>query len=197
MKLKAAVVLLNFANRSALSRIVDNLRRIFPHEWELLNSDFNAIDFFSPARNQYYSTKILEKILHSYNEKFDKILLVTDHDLYVPVLTFVFGEAQLSGTAAVVSTCRLHQEFYGLPTDDHILLDRLEKEIFHELGHTFGLRHCRDWNCVMHSSSNVDEIDIKPKDFCKTCSKKIQSSAEEKIPSRHVGMESFNVLAFI
>ncbi len=175
MKPKAAVVLLNFAGRSALSRIIDNLKSIFPHEWELIHADFNSLDFFSPTRNQYYSTKILEKVIQSYNEKFDKVLLITDHDLYVPVLTFVFGEAQLNGTAAIASTCRLHQEFYGLPTNDEILLERLEKEILHELGHTFGMRHCRDWNCVMHSSSNIDEIDIKPKSFCKECAEKIPS----------------------
>jgi len=183
MKQKAAVILFNFANRSAVEHVVNLLARTFSLDWKAFYAELNPADFFSPPRDQYYSTKILEQIIRKHNDEFEKIVVLTDYDLFVPVLTFVFGEAQLKGKAAIVSSCRLHQEFYGLPTNDGLLLERLEKEILHELGHTFGLKHCIDWNCVMHSSSNVDEIDIKPKDFCKTCSKKIQSSAEEKIPS--------------
>jgi archaemetzincin len=44
-----------------------------------------------------------------------RLLAVTSLDLYVPVLTLVFGEAQLDGNCAVVSLRRLRQEFYGLP----------------------------------------------------------------------------------
>ena len=81
-----------------------------------------------------------------------RVLGVTTCDLYVPVLTFVFGEAQLDGNCAVVSTARLHEEFYGLPRERCLLRERLIKEAAHELGHTFGLRHCPDWRCVMSSS---------------------------------------------
>ena len=74
-------------------------------------------------------------------------------DLYIPVLTFVFGEAQLSDGGAVVSAHRLRQEFYGMPTDPELLHERLLKESLHELGHTYGLRHCPDYTCVMSSSN--------------------------------------------
>ena len=77
---------------------------------------------------------------------------VTVGDLYVPLLTFVFGEAQVDGSCATVSTARLRKEFYGLPADEALLRERLLKESLHELGHTFGLRHCADWRCVMASS---------------------------------------------
>jgi archaemetzincin len=175
MKQKAAVILFNFANNSAVQHIVDVLSRIFSVEWKVIHAELDPIDFFSPPRDQYYSTKILERIIKKHNDEFEKIIVLTDYDLFVPILTFVFGEAQLTGKAAIVSSCRLYQEFYGLPTDDNILLERLEKEILHELGHTYGLRHCHDWNCVMHSSSNIDEIDIKPKSYCKSCVEKIPS----------------------
>lgn len=173
---KAAAILFNFANTSAVGHVVDVLSRTFSLEWKVIHAELNPVDFFSPPRNQYYSTKILEQIIKKHNDEFEKIIVLTDFDLFVPVLTFVFGEAQLNGRAAIVSSCRLHQEFYGLPSDDSISLNRLEKEILHELGHTFGLRHCHDWNCVMHSSSNIDEIDIKPKSYCKKCFDKTQLS---------------------
>jgi archaemetzincin len=94
---------------------------------------------------------------------------VVDVDLFIPVLTFVFGEAQLGGPAAVVSTHRLTNTFYGLPRDDDLMLRRLEKEIIHELGHTFGLYHCHQFECVMRSSTYVEEIDMKRAHPCPAC----------------------------
>jgi archaemetzincin len=90
-------------------------------------------------------------------------------DLFIPVLTFVFGQAQLDGPGAVVSTYRLRSEFYGLPGDEGMLVERAIKECVHELGHSFGLVHCQDYGCVMHASSSVDEVDIKGADFCRRC----------------------------
>jgi len=99
----------------------------------------------------------------------DKYLAVIDLDLFIPILTFVFGEAQLDGPMAIVSTFRLHPEFYGLPKNDSLVLQRLEKESIHELGHTFGLRHCPDYQCVMTASTDVEEIDLKGVEFCPDC----------------------------
>ena len=39
-----------------------------------------------------------------------------------------------------------------MPPREDLLRERLVKEAAHELGHTFGLRHCADWRCVMASS---------------------------------------------
>ena len=102
-----------------------------------------------------------------------RVLGVTACDLYVPVLTFVFGEAQLDGNCAVVSLARLQEEFYGMPPRDDLLRERLVKEAAHELGHTFGLRHCADWRCVMASSHAVERLDVKGAEFCGACRKPV------------------------
>jgi archaemetzincin len=120
------------------------------------------------GRNQYHSTAILQA-MQPLLEPGARLLAVTSVDLYVPVLTFVFGEAQLSGRCAVVSLHRLREEFYGLPARDELMRDRLVKEAVHELGHTFGLRHCDDWRCVMTSSHGVERLDVKGADFCVLC----------------------------
>jgi archaemetzincin len=124
---------------------------------------------FNPMRRQYHSTEILKKILQRPQGKTWKVLGVTEMDLYIPVLTFVFGEAQLSDGGAVVSAHRLRQEFYGMPTDPELLHERLLKEALHELGHTYGLRHCPNYTCVMSSSNGVERIDLKNAEFCPTC----------------------------
>jgi len=124
---------------------------------------------FNGQRQQYYSTEILAR-MHSMHSPADwRFLGVASVDLFIPILTFVFGEAQLNNPCALVSTFRLRQEFYGLPRDDALLEERLIKEGVHELGHTVGLVHCADYSCVMSSSHGVEWIDLKGTAFCRNC----------------------------
>lgn len=127
-----------------------------------------------PHRGQYHSTAILQR-MERVCDSDARVLGVAACDLYVPVLTFVFGEAQLDGNIAVVSTARLREEFYGLPAREDLLRQRLVKEAVHELGHTFGLRHCPDWRCVMTSSHAVERLDVKESEFCGRCRKSVLS----------------------
>ena len=78
-------------------------------------------------------------------------------------------QAQLGGSVSVVSSHRLDNAVYGLPYSESLLVGRLDKEATHELGHTFGLAHCAELECVMHSSTYVEEIDLKGADFCRDC----------------------------
>ena len=126
---------------------------------------------FQPVRNQYYSTEILAKLDARLDEETERVLGVTEADLFIPIFTFVFGEARLNGGCAVISLYRLREEFYGLPSRPLMVQERLLKEALHELGHTFGLRHCPDYRCVMRHSHSVEAIDIKEAEFCRECSK--------------------------
>jgi archaemetzincin len=131
-------------------------------------------------RMQYYSTAILKQLSQLVPGALtSRCLALTDIDLFVPVLTFVFGEAQLSGCYAVVSTHRLREEFYGLPTNAPLLLERAIKEAVHELGHTMGLRHCSDWRCVMASTHAVEKLDLKSAEFCPRCRRVVDALCGE------------------
>ena len=99
-----------------------------------------------------------------------KILGIINADLFIPVLTFVFGEAQLDGIGSVVGLQRLSNRFYGLPDDGTLFRERLIKEAIHELGHNFGLLHCQDQQCVMKSSTYVEGVDQKSAEMCSECS---------------------------
>lgn len=127
-------------------------------------------DAFNAPRRQYNSTQILAKLLESGDNSAGKLLGVADVDLFIPVLTFVFGEAQLSNRAALMSVHRLRQQFYGLPEDERLFYERCEKEAVHELGHSFGLVHCRNFECVMHFSNSIEQVDLKTNEFCRDCS---------------------------
>ncbi|HXG93242.1 MAG TPA: hypothetical protein VNN73_12900 [Blastocatellia bacterium] len=103
------------------------------------------------------------------NSNGTKTLGVADVDLFIPIFTFVFGEAQLAGRAALISVHRLRQQFYGLPEDERLFYERCEKEAVHELGNVFGLAHCKRFDCVMRFSNSIEMVDIKTNSFCATC----------------------------
>ncbi len=126
------------------------------------------------GRNQYNSTKILGEITRQVPPDAGKVLGVIDRDISIPILTYVFGEAQLGGACALVSLTRLRQEFYGLEPNRQIFLERLRKESFHELGHTFGLSHCSIADCVMRLSNTVFDVDRKGSLFCRDCNAVVQ-----------------------
>ncbi len=120
-------------------------------------------------RQQYHSSEILAAMQDRIAGSTWRLLGVTSLDLYIPILTFVFGEAQLKGRGAIVSYHRLRQEFYGLPSHLDLLANRLLIEAVHELGHTLQLTHCQDYRCVMAASHAVEWIDIKDSGFCDEC----------------------------
>jgi archaemetzincin len=129
-----------------------------------------SVDFaYDADRRQYGSIAVLEMVVRRCPDDARKLLAVTERDLFVPVLTFVFGQAQLGGRAGVVSLARLRQEFYGLPPNREVLVERAVKEALHETGHMFGLVHCADRSCAMSLATNVRQIDSKQAVFCAPC----------------------------
>jgi archaemetzincin len=155
-----------------LEHLAVGLARTFVTPCRVMPGAVDSSFALEPGRKQYHSTAILQRLERTADPDV-RILGVTALDLYVPVLTFVFGEAQLEGNCAVVSTARLREEFYGLPRRDDLVRERLLKEAVHELGHTFGLRHCPDWQCVMASSHAVERLDIKSAEFCASCRQEV------------------------
>lgn len=129
---------------------------------------------YSKKRGQYFSSLILDRLKNIKDEKFEKILGIIDVDLYVPALNFVFGEADIIEGVCIVSIFRLREEFYKLPADEDLFLQRVKKEVVHELGHTYGLIHCPYSRCVMHFSNSISDVDTKLLNFCPKCFRKLQ-----------------------
>ncbi len=136
---------------------------------EVLPPVLDPAPAFHSERQQHHSSELLQRMQGLVSRRTWRLLGVTSLDLYIPILTFVFGEAQMGGPCAVVSTYRLRQEFYGLKPDAELLEQRLLKESVHELGHTLDLRHCQDYACVMASAHAVEWIDLRGTALCQTC----------------------------
>jgi len=166
--MELTILPLNFANDKLLNDLLFKLKFVFK-DVKVSNKEIDIEQTYSAQRRQYYSTKIIETVKNSDPEPEGFILILTDMDLFVPVLTHIYGEAELNGRFSIVSVCRLHEEFYTSESNYSLLLERSYKEIIHELGHNIGLKHCKDWRCVMHSSSGIEEVDIKGSIFCDEC----------------------------
>jgi archaemetzincin len=121
------------------------------------------------SRRQYGSVPVLERLAKVCPRDAWKLLAVTECDLFIPMLSFIYGQAQLDGAIAIVSLARLRQEFYGLPPHPDLALRRLRKEALHEVGHTFGLVHCPDAACVMSLATNIRLLDLKGDSYCTGC----------------------------
>jgi archaemetzincin len=158
----------------ALDHVRRHLERAFEERVALWPGEGRPDDAYDARRKQWSSSRILAWLTRSGPE--GRVLGVTDVDLFIPILTFVFGEAQLGGRAAVVSMARLQEP--GL-RDDRIVLERLAKESVHELGHVFGLLHCDSPGCVMGRSSSVRDVDRKRGELCRACRGRVARGERE------------------
>jgi len=138
----------------------------FQTEIKSLLQDVNFA--YDLTRDQYHSTAILEKLASTSPSQAIKVVAITNKDLFIPILTHVYGEAQLAGKACIVSTFRLH-EGLSVANIEKEFENRVVKEVLHELGHTFNLRHCDDKSCIMHYCRSIKDVDRKTDQLCRYC----------------------------
>ena len=160
--------------------LLEDLRAALPKRLpvraEILPLKLDPTPCYHRERQQFHSSEILERMHCLVRPRDFRFLAVAAVDLYIPILKYVFGEAQMGGPCAVVSTYRLRQEFYGLDQDDSLLRERLRKECVNELGHTLNLRHCQDYQCAMASSHSVEWIDMRQNRLCDACRYELESN---------------------
>jgi archaemetzincin len=160
-----------------LRKVADVVARELFVNVQIKEGHLDVSEFFEAARRQYNANDLLQQIEMNYATDGTKTIGLFNVDLYIPIFTYIFGQAFLNGRSGIVSIFRLNNERYGLPGDDELLLERAGKEIIHELGHTLGLIHCHDAGCVMRSGSYVEDIDQKSADFCVECREKLNGGS--------------------
>jgi archaemetzincin len=165
------ITLISFGyfDQEILEMIVPDISREFSFPVRTKSGNLDLSEFYDPSRRQYNGTALLNKIDNEFATDSAKTLGLFNIDLFIPILTYIFGQAFLNGRIGIVSIYRLSNEKYGIKTDHKILLERFRKEAIHELGHMFGLIHCIDPLCVMRSSTYVEDIDQKSHALCPIC----------------------------
>ena len=144
------------------------IHRTFGFQTEIKSLLQNVNFAYNLTRDQYHSTAILEKLASTLPSQAIKVVAITNEDLFIPILTHVYGEAQLAGKACIVSTFRLKEGLF-LANIAKEFENRIIKEVLHELGHTFNLRHCDDKACIMHYCRSVKDVDRKSDQLCRYC----------------------------
>ena len=150
-------------------------------------------DAYDPVRGQWSSSRVLAWVAGQAPTDAERVLGIFDEDLFIPVLSWVFGEAQLGGRCAVVSTSRLRvpaestggwRALLSRGKDPRaVFVSRLLKECAHEVGHTFGLVHCPDSACLMSRSSTLLHVDAKSASVCSRCRRRLQRPLPAGDPS--------------
>ena len=156
-----------------LKTLGENVSRELKVSIHIKEGHLDVSDFYDAHRRQYNANDMLQQIETYYSTNETKTLGLFNIDLFIPIFTYIFGQAYLGGRSGIASIFRLSNERYGMEADDKLHLERSSKEVIHELGHLLGLIHCYDTDCVMHSGIYVEDIDQKSSSLCDECRSKL------------------------
>lgn len=153
-----------------LLAVAKNIKEVFGLDVRFSHLSFPPRYGYDPVRHQYRASYLLDYLSGVYYHDMLKLVALVPFDLYEEGLNFVFGVSQLGGRYALVSTHRLWDR------RESLFFERVFKEVNHELGHTFGLMHCKNPGCVMNFSNSLEEVDLKGRFFCESCNKILTNS---------------------
>jgi archaemetzincin len=181
--MKIGVLRIGSVDSTVIERVQENLKMVFPKTIYTLLDEALPIpkEAYDEKRQQHRSNIILTTIRAqtAKQKTLDRILGVIDTDIFVSPLSYVFGQAECLGKAALISLHRLRQEFYNKKPDTDLFIERATKEAVHELGHTFGLQHCSNPFCVMYFSNSIFDTDRKQSLFCNKCYMKVETKTDK------------------
>jgi archaemetzincin len=153
-----------------ITDLCKSIAAVFHLNYRLGNISSPPARAYDASRGQYLAEAILTS-LHPGDA--ERVLGIVDVDIFMPDLNYVFGIADPQGKRAVISFTRLRESYYNQIEDQSLLVDRITKEALHELGHTYGIGHCRTRRCAMAFSNSLVDTDYQDANFCYTCKQAI------------------------
>ncbi|HKL66605.1 MAG TPA: archaemetzincin family Zn-dependent metalloprotease [Bacteroidales bacterium] len=166
-------------DNSLMDKIATDLRLFFGFPIDVRECSMDISSFYDPARRQYDANHILKKVAELSDPLALKTMGLLRVDLYIPILTYIFGQSVLNGKTSIASMYRLRNELYGLDPDTRLLEERFRKVIVHEMGHAFGLIHCLNPTCIMRSGTYVEDLDLKELSFCNKCRDELDQNIKQ------------------
>lgn len=165
------IALISFGqfDQSFLEQIAESVTNEYLFPVKIRDGHIDLSEFYDATRGQYNGNKLLKAVDQMFSGEYYKTFGLFNVDLYIPILTYIFGQAFLNGATGIASLYRFNNERYGIRMDEDIIFDRFRKTVIHELGHTFGLVHCYIPDCVMRSSTYVEDVDQKSRHLCTKC----------------------------
>ena len=164
--MRLTLVPLDNAPMPLTKKVAARLRHIVP--WTIKTSPTLTCWLSSSQQGQVDAREVL--LLLPKGERNTTLTVgISDDDLVVPGLDFVYGHAMPERRTSVVSLHRLRPVSGSSAVRQQVLLERTCKEVLHEAGHVLGLAHCQDFTCVMHYSQAIQDTDRKRCGFCSRC----------------------------
>jgi len=171
-RLRIALIPFGEVNPTLLTWLEEDLCGIFTADIEVYPAMQLGPKHFVKDRGQYLADGLLAEFSSIARAPGTSLLGVTEADLFSPGMNFVFGIAN-SGRA-LISSYRLHPEFFGLEPNPKVYRRRILTEAVHELGHALGLPHCEYPGCVMYFSNWIGDTDRKGPGFCFRCARTLE-----------------------
>ena len=179
------MIVLSEIDAHLIGRLKSSLETTFDCSLEIRYKLNNLKYAYDRRRNQYISPGLLFRLNRIKRSSGDKILGVVNVDLYSPEYDFVYGEADVNAGVATFSTYRLISENPNNQSDDHIFEERVIREATHEVGHLFGMDHCKNSRCLMRTCTCLSEVDEAGNVFCTDCMKKLKPNLDFKSVSSY------------
>lgn len=130
-------------------------------------------DALEVPTGKYRADGLLGKLKHRRPGRGVHRLGITEADVSIEDWNFVFGLAEMPGSTAIMSLAKLRPRRSSRESDA-LLRDRAVKIAVHELGHTFGFRHCGDERCVMCYTETAAGVDVTEETFCAKCRSRLR-----------------------
>ncbi len=148
-------------NPESAEVVVRTLRFFNPRKVEVRALKKIPETSYNLIRHQYNGF-LIAKWLDTLRTTKDSVVLgIMNVDAYVDPLNFIFGLALPELNLATVYVARLR-----INATKGEFMARIRKEVVHEVGHVFGLRHCENKSCVMSFSNSLADVDRKDFRMC-------------------------------
>jgi archaemetzincin len=162
--------------QAAVRVVAANIQVLFEVPVEMAPAMAIPEEAYQSQRGQYDARLVLKYLARFSFPPHSRLLAVTDVDLCTPIHTFVFGQAELGHSLAIVSDFRLKDMKEGIMAAEDVYYERLVKVVLHELAHTFSLYHCETPKCLMQVSRGLSHLDGLEIFFCERCSFALRQS---------------------
>jgi archaemetzincin len=122
-------------------------------------------------RRQYDARAVLQALQRALPDDALGLVAVTEVDLFIPAVNYVFGLASFERQVSVVSLRRFGNDFRPGAAPGTVLRRALTVSS-HEFGHILSMRHCTAFRCLMNGTNSLEDADRHSQHLCPQCVRK-------------------------
>ena len=109
---KIKLISFGIPEKGLLDFITKSVTQAFNQPVVLKEARLELGQYFDGQRRQYNADQLLQMVEEHYASDQQKTIGLFQVDLFIPILTYIFGQAYLNGRTAVASSYRLGNERY-------------------------------------------------------------------------------------